>query len=96
MEKCPYTLTGADFYALSSDAMLNAVKRKIQELELGLNFLFWAHCSILTTLLVIELLKFQMLTSDLRQYFLLKKCEKLFSFIQQKISVYFIIKAYNT
>ena len=45
VEKCPFTLTGADFYALSSDAMLNAVKRRIQELELGMNFLknifFW-------------------------------------------------------
>ena len=88
MEKCPYTLTGADFYALSSDAMLNAVKRKIQELELGLNFLFWTHCSILTTLLVNESFKFQTLTSDLRQYFLLKQCEKLFSFIQQSIGVF--------
>ena len=38
VEKCPFTLTGADFYALSSDAMLNAVKRRIQELELGMNF----------------------------------------------------------
>lgn len=36
IEKCPFTLTGADFYALSSDAMLNAVKRKIQELETDL------------------------------------------------------------
>jgi peroxin-6 len=28
-EKCPKNLTGADFYALCSDAMLNALKRKI-------------------------------------------------------------------
>ncbi|XP_064599683.1 peroxisomal ATPase PEX6-like [Liolophura sinensis] len=34
-EQCPMTLTGADFYALCSDAMLNAVKRKIDELEAG-------------------------------------------------------------
>ena len=38
VEKCPFTLTGADFYALSLDAMLNAVKRRIQELDLGINF----------------------------------------------------------
>ena len=35
VEKCPLNMTGADFYALCSDAMLNAVKRKIQQLEQG-------------------------------------------------------------
>lgn len=35
MEKCPWNLTGADFYALCADAMLNAVKRQIQLLEEG-------------------------------------------------------------
>jgi peroxin-6 len=35
VEKCPFTLTGADFYALASDAMLNALKRKIKQLESG-------------------------------------------------------------
>lgn len=35
VELCPFTLTGADLYALASDAMLNAVKRKIQQLEAG-------------------------------------------------------------
>lgn len=34
-EKCPKNLTGADFYALCSDAMLNALKRKITMLEKG-------------------------------------------------------------
>jgi peroxin-6 len=34
-EKCPSTLTGADFYALCSDAMLNRMKQKIQQLEAG-------------------------------------------------------------
>ena len=34
-------------------------------------------CSKLTTLLVNEPLKFQMLISQMGQYFLLKKCEKL-------------------
>ncbi|XP_033639604.1 peroxisome assembly factor 2-like [Asterias rubens] len=34
-DKCPLTMTGADFYALCSDAMLNAVKRKISDLETG-------------------------------------------------------------
>lgn len=28
-ESCPDNLTGADLYALSSDAMLNAIKRQI-------------------------------------------------------------------
>lgn len=34
-EKCPSNLTGADFYALCSDAMLNRMKHKIQQLEAG-------------------------------------------------------------
>ena len=46
-------------------------------------------CSKLTTSLVNETLKFQMLISQIRQYFLLKKC---LSFLQQKISVYLVIK----
>ena len=55
-------------------------------------------CSKLTTSLVNVSLKFQMLISQICQYFLLKKCEKLlllklFSFFQQKISVYLVIKS---
>ena len=48
-------------------------------------------CSKLTTSLVNEMLKFEMLIFQICQYFLLKKCEKLFavqkllSFFQQKI-----------
>ncbi|XP_061172817.1 peroxisomal ATPase PEX6-like isoform X1 [Saccostrea echinata] len=34
-ERCPSNLTGADFYALCSDAMLNTMKCKIQQLEAG-------------------------------------------------------------
>jgi len=32
-EQCPFNYTGADFYALCSDAMLNAMSRKAEELE---------------------------------------------------------------
>ena len=49
-------------------------------------------CSKLMTWLVNVWLKFQMLISQICQYFLLKKCEKLLSFFQQKISVYLVIK----
>jgi len=35
VEKCPDNLTGADFYALCSDAMLNSIKHRIEELERG-------------------------------------------------------------
>lgn len=31
--KCPFNYTGADFYALCSDAMLNAMSRKAEEIE---------------------------------------------------------------
>ncbi|XP_071494820.1 peroxisomal ATPase PEX6-like [Diadema antillarum] len=34
-ERCPMNLTGADFYALCSDAMLGAIKRRIAALEAG-------------------------------------------------------------
>ena len=50
-------------------------------------------CSKLTTSLVNVSLKFQMLISQIHQYFLLKKCEKLLSFFQQKISLYFVINS---
>lgn len=32
-ERCPFNYTGADFYALCSDAMLNAMLRKAEEVE---------------------------------------------------------------
>lgn len=32
-EKCPFNYTGADFYALCSDAMLKAMARKAQEVD---------------------------------------------------------------
>lgn len=32
-ERCPFNYTGADFYALCSDAMLNAMSRKAEEIE---------------------------------------------------------------
>jgi peroxin-6 len=32
-EQCPFNYTGADFYALCSDAMLNAMSRKAEGLE---------------------------------------------------------------
>lgn len=30
---CPFNYTGADFYALCADALLNAMSRKVEELE---------------------------------------------------------------
>ena len=32
-EQCPFNYTGADFYALCADAMLNAMSRRAQALE---------------------------------------------------------------
>lgn len=32
-ESCPFNYTGADFYALCSDAMLKAMSRKAQEID---------------------------------------------------------------
>nr|XP_005996723.2 PREDICTED: peroxisome biogenesis factor 6 [Latimeria chalumnae] len=37
IEKCPLRLTGADMYALCSDAMMTAIKRKISRIEEGLD-----------------------------------------------------------
>ena len=55
-----------------------------------------SSCSKLTSLVKVSL-KFQMLISEMCQYFLLKKCvklavQKLLSFFQQNISVYLVIK----
>ncbi|KAJ7074407.1 P-loop containing nucleoside triphosphate hydrolase protein [Mycena amicta] len=36
-ERCPFNYTGADFYALCSDAMLNAMSRKAEALEAKLS-----------------------------------------------------------
>lgn len=33
-EKCPFNYTGADFYALCSDAMLKAMTRKASEVDM--------------------------------------------------------------
>ena len=49
-------------------------------------------CSKLTMLLVNVSLKFQTLITNKSQYFLLKNCQKLLSFFQQKFSVYLVIK----
>ncbi|KAJ6500326.1 AAA-domain-containing protein [Mycena sanguinolenta] len=38
-EQCPFNYTGADFYALCSDAMLNAMSRKAEALETKLKVL---------------------------------------------------------
>ena len=43
----------------------------------------------------LRFVKFQTVISEIRLYFLLKKCEKL-SFFQQKMSVYLLIKSQNT
>lgn len=32
-DQCPFNYTGADFYALCSDAMLKAMSRKAQEVD---------------------------------------------------------------
>ena len=56
-------------------------------------------CAKLRMSLVNETLNFQMLISQIRQYFLLKKCVKLlhcksfFHFFQQKISVCLVSKS---
>ena len=56
-------------------------------------------CSKLTMSLVNDSLKFQTSVSNIRQYFLLKKCEKLLQcksfshFFQQKISLCLVTKS---
>ncbi|KAH0622797.1 hypothetical protein JD844_025479 [Phrynosoma platyrhinos] len=37
LDKCPIQLTGADLYALCSDAMMSAIKRKVEWIEEGLD-----------------------------------------------------------
>jgi len=38
-QKCPFNLTGADFYALCSDAMLNAMTRKAEGIDAKISVL---------------------------------------------------------
>ena len=35
MDACPANMTGADFYGLTTEAALNAVRRRILEIEDG-------------------------------------------------------------
>ena len=63
------------------------------KMEYSNNFVYWDPVCIGTpgpscSSLANVSLNFQMLISRICQYFLLKKCEKLLSFFQQKISVY--------
>lgn len=39
VEKCSFNMTGADFYALCSDAMLNAISRSISRINEGMRWL---------------------------------------------------------
>ena len=82
---------------------LSKLKTKIEETELYMQTRTTSTCgpgcSKLTTSLVNVSLKFQTLISQIRQYFLLKKCEKLLQcsakaslIFQQKISVLLVIK----
>lgn len=41
-EQCPFNYTGADFYALCSDAMLNAMSRKAESIEEKLGKVFFS------------------------------------------------------
>ena len=52
----------------------------------------WARLFITNDVVNVSL-KFQTLISQICQYFLLKKCEKLLSYLQQKILLYLVIKS---
>ncbi len=41
--RCPFTFTGADFYALCSDALLNAIKAKVASVEERLGITQHSH-----------------------------------------------------
>lgn len=44
-EKCPFNYTGADFYALCSDAMLNAMSRTADAVDKKIGKRCYPHCS---------------------------------------------------
>ena len=48
VESCPLNMTGADFYALCSDAMLNALKTQVKLLQQGAYQVHFVHymCTI--------------------------------------------------
>ena len=78
--------------ALSEKRAITLISEELF-LDVSLCYRYGPSCSKLTTWLVNETLKFQTLIFQICQYFLLKKCEKLLSFCQQKISVYLVIKS---
>jgi len=45
-ERCPFNYTGADFYALCSDAMLNAMSRKAEEIDEEISEPFFLHSTL--------------------------------------------------
>lgn len=47
-EQCPFHYTGADFYALCADALLKAMSRKAEELEviIGKSISPFAYCKV--------------------------------------------------
>jgi len=47
-ERCPFNYTGADFYALCSDAMLNAMSRKAEEIDEEIGKFLWLRHSTLS------------------------------------------------
>ena len=86
-----------DFYRGWSDYE-SGFGNKSGEHWLGISLIFFqgGGCSKLMTSLVNVSLKFQRLISQICQYFLLKKCEKLlqsFSSFFKQISVFVIIKS---
>ena len=75
-------------------AMSMGQKSKLDQILLTLCFRSGPCCSKLTASLVNISLEFQMLISDIRRYFLLKKCKELLQcksfshFLNKKISVF--------
>ena len=55
-EQCPFNYTGADFYALCSDAMLKSMSRKAQEIDkrLGIQILVSRYCNCFLCLLTLR------------------------------------------
>ena len=73
VEKCPFTYTGADFYAIASEAMLNAVKRCVNKnstnldtITVSLNDFKKALRSITPSLSLKEIQKYEELKNNFK------------------------------
>ena len=88
----PQTIVSLPVVGINTETQYTNILTDVGKIKFSSVFKSGPGCSKLTTSLGNVSLKIQTLISQIRQYFLLKKCE-ISHFVQQKISVYLFIKS---